>query len=274
MAFICSRRKYRAGPSRSRRFLLDLLAEGEDLHFPAEEGIDPLELGHDRVVLKEPLSIRQLHPLIVGNRVGHLEGILQHQDGADDLPGQRRGQIGDLLELILRRPDLRLDLHPFLRRLRAKAHPGDEVGLEAGELVKLETGQAVDDQSDRPIGRTEEALDRRHRSDSIEVLRAGKLQLRITRRHQADEPPRTGHIIDELDGARLPDRQRHGGVRIHDQTPQGQDGQTLRDPGALFARGERRRLRLGDGDLLRSEPGACAGGESLDGHAHRRGTVR
>ena len=70
----------------------------------------------------------------------------------------------------------------------------------------------------------------------VEVIGAGRFQIRVLGGDQTDDALAGGGVVDQFDGARLAHRQRHGGQRIDHQPAQRQDGQGVRDIGERLAR--------------------------------------
>ncbi len=232
-------------------FLLDLLTEREHLDFPDQNRDQPGEFLRSALVVEDRLGRLHFHALIVGHGVCQVQRIFQQQDSRQELARQRGNELGDLLELILDRPDLRLDLHPLFHGLGPQLDGGLQVRVFFDERPQLEAGQPLHDQADCAIGSAQESFHRSHRAVTVQVVGARLVQLGPARSHQPHQTPAADDVVHQADRPGLSDGQRDRGVRVGDQTTQRQDRQDRRD---LFGRSGGRgrvvglRVSLSNGD--------------------------
>jgi len=66
-------------------------------------------------------------------------------------------------------------------------------------------------------------VDHADRPHPVEIVRAGRLRLRLAPGDQREQPVAPHDVVDQSDGARLIDGQRHDGKREHDGIAQRQD---------------------------------------------------
>ena len=123
---------------------------------------------------------------------------------------------------------------------------GLEIRIVLDELTQAEARQALHQQSDGVIGDAEQLVNGRNRANRIQVRRAGFFNIRVTRRHQADQfSRRDRYLVHQLDRTHLANGQRDGRLRIDHHAAQGQDGQYLRVlDGFLLGRNAARRIFL------------------------------
>ncbi len=107
-------------------------------------------------------------------------------------------------------------------------------GVSCVKSLEPDALGALDEDPQRPVGDLEHAGDRADHADAVEVVRPGLLELRVLRGDHDQHAVAGQHVVDELDGALLADRQRRERVRQRHALAQRQDRQHARH-GALRA---------------------------------------
>src|SRR5690606_1076511 len=109
-----------------------------------------------------------------------------------------------------------------------------EVRLGRRVLSHADAGQALHQQPDRAVGRAEQPVNGRRRTDGVDLLRRGLLVIRVVAGDERHETVAAYHVVDEANRARLPYEQRNRRLGVNNQTAQRQDGQLIRDLGDIF----------------------------------------
>ncbi len=125
-----------------------------------------------------------------------MQGLCRH-------PGLLRRCLGQLL-----------DLGP---QVRAAGRLGDQA----------DPVQALHRQLDGAVGQLEHVLDPNHRSDVMDVVPGGLLDVLVELRGHGHQAVAGGQVVEQLQGAGPPHRQRDQHVREHDGVLQGQHRERL-----------------------------------------------
>ena len=185
--------------------------------------------------LQDLLGILQLDALEVGDGVGGLQRIFQRGDRGDQFLREGGDHLRDLLELVARHCAPARRSPTPLRRVSGELDVRLEVGFLRHELAQLEAVIPCTSRRTVPSGA-------RSRRWTVAIVPtwyrsagAGRFQLGVDGGHQPHQLVAADHVIDQLDRARLPNRERHGGVGIDHDPAQGQDRQDVRIFGRIFA---------------------------------------
>jgi hypothetical protein len=108
-------------------------------------------------------------------------------------------------------------------------HPGLEIRLGGRVFQDADPLQPQHQDAHGAVGHPEQALDERQRPDRIAVLGHRLLQLRPLAGHQPDQLLAQDGVIDQPDGAGLPDGQGDYRQGVDHHAPQGEDGELFRD---------------------------------------------
>ena len=129
------------------------------------------------------------HDLQLLGQVGHLAD--DAREGALDVAGQGL-ELGALAHSVARMLDL-----------------GDEVGLGGHPLLHAHARAALDEDAQRPVGQAHHPRDRPQHADRVQLVGAGRLDLRVATGDQHDRPVAAQNVVDELEAARLADVERN-----------------------------------------------------------------
>ena len=113
----------------------------------------------------------------------------------------------------------------LLDDVRRLGDAGDEVGLLGDPLLDLHALAALDEDAQRPVGHLEHARDGADHADAVELAGRGRLRLRVAAADHHELAVAGQHVVDQLDRALLPDRQRRQRVGERDGVAQRQHGQ-------------------------------------------------
>jgi hypothetical protein len=170
--------------------------------------------------------------------------VLDVRGGDLELLGEVRDEADDPCEQALDVPCQRLQLARLLDDVRHALDLGDQVRLVGDVADDSDPLEAGDEDPERPVGDLHHLLDRRDRPDLVQVVPAGLLDV-VLHRHEGEQAlVARDDVVDELDRALLPDRERRPRVREDDGLLQREDRELVRDG----RRRCRRPRRLG-GDL-------------------------
>ena len=147
----------------------------------------------------------------------HLQLLRQVGDLLDDLREGALDVAGEGLEL-----GARLDLVGLL------GDPRDQVRLVGDEVVEADALGRLDEDPQGAVGDFDHPLDHADDADAVEVGRVGSSLSGVARGDHHQHPVATEHVVDELDRARLADRERGDRVGEGDRVAQRQDRQRLR----------------------------------------------
>ncbi len=182
-------------------------------------------------------------------RCASADGSAEVRDRELELLGQVRDVLDDPAERLLHVAHQRGQLRPLGQLVGRGLDRGDEVrllGLVAGDR---DPRAGLDEDPEAAVRHLQHPRDGPRDADRVEVARAGLVEVGLAAGDQREHPVPGEHVVDQLDRALLPDRERRQRVRERDGVAQRQHRQ---------ARGELR--RGAERDLL--APGA--GGGDLD----------
>ena len=208
-------------------------------------------------LLEQPLLLLGLDAQRSGDHVRQLRRVVDVRDRQLELLGQVRELLDDAreggLDVALEPLELRRR-HELVGQLRDAR---DEVGLRGHEVPELHALAALHEDADRAVGHLHHPRDDADDAHPVELVRAGRLRLRVLRGDHDEHPVAAEHVVHELHRALLADRERHHRLREGDAVAQRQHGQRLGQP------------RL-DGDLRR----LAVHGWHVDRHWSAIGTRR
>ena len=210
------------------------------LHLGLDLGpqLDHLELaGEDPGEVAQPLGdvdlLQQLLLLLDADPQGAGDQVAERRRVVDvgDRHLQLLRQVGDLLD-DLREGALdvagqRLQLGAGLDHVGQLGDPRHQVGLLADVGVEPDPLGPLDEDAQRAVGDLDHAGDDADHADLVEVVGAGLLVLGIARGDHDQHPVAAEDVVDELDRALLPDRQRRQRLREGDGVAQRQHRQRL-----------------------------------------------
>src|SRR5262249_40276672 len=89
--------------------------------------------------------------------------------------------------------------------------------------------QPADEDAQRPVGNANHLVDDGDRPDLVDVVPAGDVDRGVTCRHEGDQAVARDDVVDQADGALLPDRERRHRLWEDDGLLQRQHGQRARE---------------------------------------------
>ena len=223
------------------------------------EAVQPLA---DVELLQQRLLLLRLDPQRAGYQVRQRRRVVQVGDGHLELLGEVRDVLDDAQERLLHVAHQRGQLGALVEHVRRLDDARDEVGLTGYEAGQAHARARLDEDPQRAVGHLEHSRDRAEHAVLVDLVGPGGVDFGLAARDHRQHAVAAEHVIDELDRALLPDRQRRQRVREGDAVAQRQDGQL---PGQLGRQAER--------DLL----AAAARGGDLDhdlASVSRIGTLR
>ena len=217
---------------------LDLRAELDHLELTAEDARDCVQPlldvgGGEQGLLLVGLQAHRRgdevreRTRVVDVRGRDLELLREVRDGRDDPPEQ-------VLDVARQRLEL-LGLLDLVRHLRELA---DQVRVVVGPPLELDPPQPLDQDPQRSVGYADQLVDDRGGADVVEIVPAGRLGLLVLDRDQRQHPVAGDDVVDQLDRALLPDRERRHRLREDDRVLQRQDRQGRRDLDVLLVDGD------------------------------------
>ena len=105
--------------------------------------------------------------------------------------------------------------------------PRHQVGLLGDVGAEPDPLGPLDEDAQSPVGDLEHAGDDPDHADLVEVAGAGLLLLGVARGDHRQHPVGAEDVVDQLDRARLPHRERRQRLREGDRLAQGQDRQRV-----------------------------------------------
>ena len=184
--------------------------------------------------------------------MGERRGVVDVGHGELQLLRQVGDLLDDLREGALHVARQRLELGSWIDHVGQRLDPRHQVGLVGHVVAHPHPFGALDEDSDRPVGDLEHPRDDARDPDVVELVGPGLIHLRVAGGNQDQRPLPGEHLVDELDRALLPDRQRRQGIRIRDHLPEGEHRQRRGQRLALAL--QDRRLDIGRLDHLDRRP--------------------
>ena len=209
----------------ARDLRLDLRAELRHLDLAAQDQRDLAQPLLDVGRLEQLLALLGLQPQRRGDQVGERGRVVDVRRRELQLLGQVRGHPDDLRELLLHGARERLDLRRVRDDLRQVLELGDEVGLVLDRLDEPDALDALDEDPQRPVGHLDHLVDDGDGADAVEVVPTRRLGLLVLDREEGEHPLAGDDVVDQLDRALLPDRERRHRLREDDGLLQRQDRQ-------------------------------------------------
>jgi hypothetical protein len=180
--------------------------------------------------------------------MGESRGLVEVSDRELELLGQIGDRLDDLAEGGLDVARQGLELGRGLDQVGHLLDLRDEVGLLADVVEDPDPHAPLNQDAKGPVGDLHHPRDRAGHADSVEVVRARCVELRVLGCDHRQHPVAGEDVIDEVDGALLPDSERGERVRVGDRLPQRQDregvGQRLHAGHRLLDLGELHDLQL------------------------------
>ena len=202
---------------------LDLRAELDHLELAGEDlGQAPQPLGHVHG-LEQLLLLLGGDAKRPGDQMGEGGGVVEVGDGELELLGQVGNRLDDLGESALHVAGEGLELGGLFEHVRHRLDPRDEVRLLGDVLEDADALRALDQDPQGAVGDLHHPCDGSGHADAVEVIRTGRVVLRVPGCDHRQQPVAGEDVVDQLDGALLPHRERGERVRIGDGLPQRED---------------------------------------------------
>ena len=208
---------------------LDPCPELEDLELAVQDARDVAEPLLDAHVLEQLLLLIGLQSQCRRDEVAERARVVDVRGGELELLGQVRDERDDAREQRLHVARQCLDLGRLLEDVRHLDEAADEIRLDLDGLLEPDPAETLHEDAQRSVGHADHLVDHGRGADLVEVLEAGLLVLRVARGQQREHPVAADDVVDELDRALLPDRERGHRLRKDDGVPQRQHGELLRD---------------------------------------------
>ena len=252
---------------------LDPRADRGDLELAGEDLREPPQPPRDVELLQQRLLLLGLDPQRARDQVRQGGRVLEVGDRDRELLGQVRDVLDDVPERLLDVAHERGQLRALPGHVGRLGHPRDEVGRLARERLQADPRPGLDQDPQRPVGDLEHARDRADDADGVQLVGPRRVDLRIARGDQREHAVGAEHVVDELDRALLPDRQRRQRVGERDRVAQREDRQRR---GQRRGRAHRHRLpaRAGRGDLDHGPASSSSGRRIRTWRAPSRGADR
>jgi hypothetical protein len=206
---------------------LDLGAELDHFQLAGEDLREVAQPFGDVDFFQQLLLLGGLDPQRPGDQVGERARVVDVGDGQLQLLRQVGDLLDDLREGAL---DVAAERLQFGARFDLVGHlgdPGDEVGAVADVVVEAHALGRLDEDPQRPVRHFHHPLDHADDAHLVEVVGGRLLQLRVLGGDHHQHPIAAEDVVDQLDRARLADRQRGDRVREGDRVAQRQDRQRL-----------------------------------------------
>ena len=229
IAFSCWRRKNSRWPfvDFGLDLGLDLGAELDHLQLAGEDLGEAAQALGDVDLLQQLLLFLGRDPQGAGDQVAERGGVVDVGDRHLQLLGQVGDLLDDLREGALDVAGQRLELGAGLDHVGQLGDPRDEVGLLGDVGAEADPLRPLDEDADRAVGNLEHAGDDADDADLVEVVGPGLLVLGVARGDHRQHPVGAEDVVDQLDRALLPHRQRRERLREGDRLAQRQDRQRV-----------------------------------------------
>ena len=208
---------------------LDLGAELDDLELPREDLREVAQPFGDVDFFEQLLLLGGVDAEGAGDQVGERARVVDVGDRQLQLLRQVGDLLDDLREGALDVAAERLELGARLDLLGQLRDPRDQVRLVGDEVVEADALGRLDEDPQGAVGDFDHPLDHADDADAVEVGRGRLVLLRVARGDHHQHPVAAEDVVDELDRARLADRERGDRVGEGDRVAQRQDRQRLGD---------------------------------------------
>ncbi len=178
-------------------------------------------------LLEQLLALLGLDPERAGDHVRELGRVVEVRDRHLQLLRQVRHLLDDLAEGVLHVAGERLELGGLLDHVGVLLDARDEVRLGGDEVGQPHALPALHEDPQRAVRDLDHARDGSRHPHAVEVVRAGALDVGVLRGDHHQHPLAGQHVVDQLDRALLPDRERRERVRERDGVLQRQHRQAL-----------------------------------------------
>ena len=201
----------------------DLLLHLENLDLVLHQLIEGLQTGPDVLGLEQVLLGGELEVDVRGDRVGQARGVVDALDADRELGRDALVELDVVLEGRLDRAHERLELGLLLGVDLGRL---DDLGFDLEELGRVEVvgdpraGLALDEDLDRAVGQAQELDDGADRSEVVNALGLGVVDLGLLLGTEQDLSVRRHRLFEGVDGLFAPDEERHDLVGEHDQLAQ------------------------------------------------------
>jgi len=155
------------------------VAQLQDFKLFVEDGHQAAQLFQHRVELQQVLLVFQVDADIRCQRVDELQRVVDVQRGVDQLAGDARHKVCHAPKLLDHVPHQGFDFDRLFDGLGRSRDARAQIGLCHGVFVDLDPRQTLHQQPDRPIRRAKQAVDLSQRPVAIDLVGAGRLQVRI-----------------------------------------------------------------------------------------------
>ena len=204
---------------------LDLRADGDDVELARQHLREPPQPLADVDLLQQRLLLLDLDPQRAGDQVRERGRLLEVGDRHLQLLGEVRDLLDDVRERLLDVAHQRGQLGAFLDLVGQLGDAGAEVGLLADPLLDLHALAGLDEDPQAAVGHLEHARDDARDADGVQLVGAGRLEVRVLGAQHHEHPVAGQHVVDELDRAVLADRERRQRVGVGDGVAQRQHRQ-------------------------------------------------
>ena len=187
---------------------LDLRAELEDLELAVQDRRDVAQPRLDVGQLEQPLLLVGLQPQGRRDEVAERARIVDVRRGELQLFGQIRYEADHAREEVLHVAGERLHLGRLLELVRQLGELADEVRVVLRRPFELDASQPLDEDPQRPVGDPDHLVDHGGGADLVQVVPAGLLGVRVLDGDEREHALAGDDVLDELDRAFLPDRER------------------------------------------------------------------
>ena len=155
--------------------------------------------------------------------------VVHVRRGELELGRQVRDERDQAAELVLDAAHERLELGRLLNDVWDLGELAHEVRLVLDVALELDAPDALNEDSQRPVGDADHLVDDRGGPDLVEVVPAGRVGFRVLDGDEREHALAGDDVVDELHGALLSDRERRDRLREDDRLLQRQHRQGRRD---------------------------------------------
>ena len=204
---------------------LDLRAELEDLQLAVEDARDPPQASVHVGQLEQLLLLLGLDPQRRGDEMAESARVVDVRRGQLQLLGEVGNESDDASEEALDVPRQCLDLGRPRVDVRNVLEDSGQVRLVRLPLGDPDPAQALDEHAQGPVGNTDQLVHGRGCPDAVQVVPSRLFRVGVQDGNERELAVCGDDVVDQADGALLPDRQGRDRVREHDSVPQRQDRQ-------------------------------------------------
>ncbi len=208
---------------------LDLGADRDDVELAGEDLGQPSQPAGDVDLLQQRLALLGLDPQRAGDQVAERGRVVEVGDRHLQLLGEVRDLLDDVAERLLDVAHQRGQLRAFLDDVGQLGDARREVGLLAASTRRCaRAGRPGRGSAATAVGHLEHARDHAGDADVVQLVGPGRLGLGLAAGDHHEHPVADQHVVDELDRALLPDRQRRQRVGVGDRVAQRENGELAR----------------------------------------------